>query len=197
MNIPPVHPAFVHFPLALMTLSFIADFIGRLTRRESLRSAGWWCLVGTVAGGAIAFGLGYWDMLRVPIEHSAHEYVDFHFNVGIGLVAVLVVMVFWRGVLQYRQPAGPGAPYLISSFLVMLLVLFQGWLGGELVYSYGVGVAPTGQSTLNPEEARSHLTSFEKYVGKIELETEEHGAPGKAHEHKDTHDDEDSHEETR
>ena len=37
--------------------------------------------------------------------------------------------------------------YLIAALLVMGLVLFQGWYGGEMVYSQGAGVAATGKGT--------------------------------------------------
>ncbi len=35
---PPLHPAFVHFPIALVVFSFLADALGRLTNKEQL-----WC----------------------------------------------------------------------------------------------------------------------------------------------------------
>lgn len=38
---PPVHPALVHYPIALMTLSVVADLFGRLYESPSLRAAGW------------------------------------------------------------------------------------------------------------------------------------------------------------
>ncbi len=36
----------------------------------------------------------------------------------------------------------------------MFLAFFQGWLGGKLVFGYGVGVAPTGQGTEPLKEAQ-------------------------------------------
>jgi uncharacterized membrane protein len=41
-----------------------------------------------------------------------------------------------------------GWGYLIAAVLVLALTFFQGWLGGELVFADGVGVAPTGQGPM-------------------------------------------------
>jgi len=46
----PLHPAFVHFPTALVGFSFITDLLGRLLNRPSLRSAGFWSLICALLG---------------------------------------------------------------------------------------------------------------------------------------------------
>ncbi|HXG86182.1 MAG TPA: DUF2231 domain-containing protein [Pyrinomonadaceae bacterium] len=43
---PPVHPAIVHFPIALLVLSVFADLFGYIYTSDSLRGAGWWSLAG-------------------------------------------------------------------------------------------------------------------------------------------------------
>lgn len=43
---PPIHPAIVHYPIALMTLSVIADLLGYVMDSPSLQAAGTWALVG-------------------------------------------------------------------------------------------------------------------------------------------------------
>lgn len=49
--------------------------------------------------------------------------------------------------------------YLIGAFLVLGIILFQGWYGGEMVYSYGAGVAPTGQGTETVQAAQGRLAT--------------------------------------
>lgn len=41
-TVPPVHPAVVHFPIALVTLSVVADAVGVLFNTSSLMPVGWW-----------------------------------------------------------------------------------------------------------------------------------------------------------
>lgn len=56
---PPLHPAIVHFPIALIVFSFIADLLGRWFDQPRLRAAGFWALVGGVIGGVVAAATGY------------------------------------------------------------------------------------------------------------------------------------------
>lgn len=42
---PPVHPAIVHYPIALVTLSVVADLFGFIFGSQSLQHAGWWALM--------------------------------------------------------------------------------------------------------------------------------------------------------
>ena len=49
---PPIHPAIVHYPVALMTFSVVADLLGYLTDSASLQTAGTWALFGAGIGAA-------------------------------------------------------------------------------------------------------------------------------------------------
>jgi len=143
---PPLHPAVLHFPIALVVFSFVADLLGRLLDNPSLRSAGFWSLVGALLGGAIAAATGYYDFTRDTLGDTA-RYVDFHQDVGFILVGTLVVLTLWRWLAYARRDRTPGIPYLAAALLVLGLTLFQGWYGGEMVYSQGAGVAAAGKGT--------------------------------------------------
>lgn len=143
----PLHPAFVHFPIALVVFSFITDLLGRLFNRASWRTVGLWTLIGALIFGAITATTGYFDMVRTRgVLGDTFRYVDFHEDVGFILVGAVVVLTVWR-IVYARRNRGPGFAYLIAAALVMGLVLFQGWYGGEMVYSQGAGVAATGKGT--------------------------------------------------
>ncbi len=143
---PPLHPAVLHFPIALVVFSFVADLLGLLLDNPSLRSAGFWSLVGALLGGAIAAATGYYDFTRDTLGDTA-RYVDFHQDVGFILVGTLVVLTLWRWLAYARRDRAPGIPYLAAALLVLGLTLFQGWYGGEMVYSQGAGVAAAGKGT--------------------------------------------------
>jgi len=44
----------------------------------------------------------------------------------------------------------------------MGLALFQGWYGGEMVYSQGAGVAATGKGTESAVNGKQHLDKITK-----------------------------------
>lgn len=152
---PPVHPAIVHFPVALVTLSVVADLVGYLSGSESLRTAGWWALFGAAVGAALALPAGLYDMNREKIGDEAHRRVHTHMKVGFTLFAALVGLTVWRWLIYAGAGQRPGAGYLVAAVAVLALTLFQGWLGGELVFGDGVGVAPTGQGTEPPDRAKA------------------------------------------
>ncbi len=145
----PRHPAVVHFPIALTVLSVLSDTTAWIARGSSIApslfATGWWTLVGAVVLGAIAILLGLSDMRREVIQHEVHERVHYHMRVGLAVFAALGVLFVWRlpQVLDAQLSVGLG--YLAVAVVVLALVIYQGWLGGELVFRYGVGVAPTGQ----------------------------------------------------
>jgi uncharacterized membrane protein len=152
----PLHPAFVHFPIALLAFSFIADALSRLFGKPSLRAAGFWCLIGALIGGAIAAATGYFDFSRAALGETA-RYAHFHMIVGYVLVGAVVVLTLWRGLGYARRDLPPGIPYLIAALLVVGLTLFQGWYGGEMVFSQGAGVAAAGKGTEPPASGKQRL----------------------------------------
>ena len=153
---PPLHPAFVHFPIALLVFSFIADLLGRLLNKPSLRATGFWCLIGALLGGAITAATGYYDFTRDTLGETA-RYVDFHQDVGWILVGAVVVLTLWRWLAYARRDLAPGIPYLVAALLVVGLTLFQGWYGGEMVYSQGAGVAAAGKGPEPPSNGKQQL----------------------------------------
>lgn len=154
---PPVHPAIVHFPVALLTLSVLADLFGYFYRSESLQDAGWWSLVAAAVGGALAIIAGLFDMNREKFTKKAHRQVHKHMKIGFALFAAIAVLTVWRWVIFSDRSYELNWFYLIFGCLVMALAFFQGWLGGELVFAYGVGVAPTGQGSEPRAEARKRV----------------------------------------
>lgn len=136
----PVHPIFVHFPIALLALSVAADLVAFFTNIESLRDTGWWSLLGAAVGGAVAVLAGIFDMRRADMKEEVHARVHQHMKVGFALLAVIVGLTIWRW--TYFQQAGlpVSAVYLDCAVLAMALAGFQGWLGGELVFTHGVFV---------------------------------------------------------
>ena len=167
---PPIHPAIVHYPIALMTFSVVADLLGYLTDSPSLQVAGFWALLGAGIGAAVAIITELIDMNRAKPRHATHERVHVHMWVGIALFVAIVLLTGWRWVASLDPHHGVGWIYLIPAFVVLALTFFQGWLGGELVFSHGVGVADTGQGSETEGKA--------KKVAKAEG-----GEPSEHHEH--------------
>lgn len=161
MNLPPLHPALVHLPIAFVILSVIADFCARLfkaePRRARFRTIGFWSLVAALIGGVLTIGAGYLDMNRLALQPETDQMVDLHMDIGWTLAAGLAVLTAWRWLIWHRGQMTINTAYLVAGSLVLALTLFQGWYGGEMVYSYGAGVAATGQGTESAAAAQRRL----------------------------------------
>lgn len=157
---PPVHPAVVHFPLALVTLSVVGDVAAYVTRSTALLAVGWWALAAGAVGAGLAVAAGLADMHRERIEHAAHHLVHLHMKVGFTLFVLIAGLTFWRWLIYVEAARQPGWAYLVAAGVVFSLTVFQGWFGSELIYSYGVGVAPTGQGTEDAMDAKRRLERF-------------------------------------
>lgn len=136
----PIHPILVHFPIALLVTSFAADAISSFAAIESLRNTGWWTLFAASALAVPTVVAGLLDMRRATLQEDAHVRVHRHMWVGITLLAATIGLAAWRWT-YYSDPSRTlSMVYLDAAFLACALAAFQGWLGGELVYTHGVFV---------------------------------------------------------
>lgn len=103
--------------------------------------------MGAALGGVATVLAGVYDMWRADMKEGIHERVHRHMKVGFALVTAIVGLAVWRWTI-FRQPGlAVSAIYLDCAVLAMALAGFQGRLGGELVYTYGVFVNRAGPST--------------------------------------------------
>ncbi|CAN5429443.1 hypothetical protein BH20VER3_BH20VER3_03350 [soil metagenome] len=183
MNLPPLHPAIVHFPIALIGFWFIAELIGYFSRSETARTVAWWSLVGAVIGGALSVLFGYIDMWRASLAAETHELVHTHLKLGWVLVVSITALAIWSWFLRRQPGRAPGGGFLTAAVFVFALTMFQGWYGGEMAYAHGAGVAAAGQGMRPPEIARQRLTPIAEALRKLPFIGEEKGRHGGGHKH--------------
>lgn len=139
----PMHPIFVHFTIALTASSLAFDALGFFTGRESLAAAGVWTLAGSALLTLMTISTGVTSTLRAPLEEGeARSFLRAHMALGLIFYGLLVAMTLWRLSL-WQAGAGVSWWYLAASGAVSLVMTVQGYLGGELVYRYGVEVEQT------------------------------------------------------
>lgn len=99
----PIHPALVHFPIALLLVSVVADVVGAWNKAPAARIVGFWSLVVATVGANFAVMAGLYD-----IEKAAghNDLVHVHMRLGIALLIVMFVVLYWRYRL-HRGGAGP------------------------------------------------------------------------------------------
>jgi uncharacterized membrane protein len=132
-----LHPMLVHFPLALLPLAVAADLAGRATGRRGLLGLGRGA-IGVAAAGAVGSVVtGLIAGAEVNVEGRSRDMLMTHRNLNVAATLVTIAMALWR-----RRQDRPSAAYLGTGLAGIGVVGYTAYLGGELVYQYGVGVGP-------------------------------------------------------
>ncbi len=136
----PTHPIFVHFTIALTASSLVFDALGLFTGLASLTAAGGWTLVGSALMTLITISTGLTSSSRAPVEEGeARSFLRTHMALGFIFYGLLLAVTLWRLYL-WQEGLSVSWWYLAAMAVVSLVMLAQGYLGGELVYRYGMEV---------------------------------------------------------
>jgi uncharacterized membrane protein len=131
----PIHPAVVHFPLALLLTSTAADLAHLAGVWPEPRFAAWLVVWG-LAGGLVAMAAGLFDFRRLNDRQVSHALRHMG-TVAVAWIGYAIALYLRRDVL-----AGGAEPPLASVVVAVVsaaILGVGGWLGGELVYRYGAG----------------------------------------------------------
>lgn len=131
-----IHQMLIVFPLGLLGMGVVFDIVFMNVHDAVYAAVAYWMMVAGLAGGLLAAPFGLIDWLAIPKGTRAKSVGAAH---GIGNV-VVVVLFLGSVLLRGDDAAVPPTVAYICSFLGVLLALFTGWLGGELVTRFGIGV---------------------------------------------------------
>ncbi len=139
----PFHPRFVHFPIALGLVGVAFVAWGLLRERQAWTNYGRISLVLAWIGLLFAAGTGLIDQSRAPDQPAVANAINQHITVGIGLIVVFGLALYWplRDRTLFTTGGGNRWAYLALLAVGAAMILLEAWLGGGLVYKMGVGVA--------------------------------------------------------
>jgi len=137
------HPAVVHFPIVLFTLSGVAAFLSYFLGTRC-RSAAFQCLamasvssiVAVIMGWSFADLQGYPAWTNVLSENATENERSFFMHRWVGTsTAILGVVLVVLGLLERRYKSNAlGQAWRLGSIGMMFLIGLVGHQGGELVY---------------------------------------------------------------
>ena len=133
----PVHPAIVHFPIALLLSATIADlaWVAGITADTHIAAV---LMAAGLAGGLVAMCAGFVDFIRLDeavIPHATRHMMV----VGLAWLGYGIALYLRRDSLW--DNAMIEVPTVAVSLVSSLLLAFGSWLGGRLVYNFGAGVS--------------------------------------------------------
>lgn len=137
----PLHPALAHFPVALWSAVPVADGVGLWLDAAAAWSFGFWALAAGVVTALAAMAAGAADLASLPRTHEARD-TAMHHMLAMGSAWTLFVLALaLRGWPPATAPAPVAVGLELAGFAAMAL---GGWLGGALVYRFGLGVSRHG-----------------------------------------------------
>ena len=143
----PLHPAVVHFPIALITAARIFHTL-HLCRSEWInRSIGLWLLGLSTIFSIVAVLSGQKEMQKAgDIGYPTEALILIEKHPTNGNIVVWSSIIFFIGwiYLFLKHKGDNNINQLALAFLLLLfiLVMLSGYTGGHLVYIHGVGTPP-------------------------------------------------------
>ena len=133
----PIHPALVAFPITLLVAGFLCDLMFWFTGNSGCATAAMWCIGAGIVTALAAAVAGFTDFAGDRrIRDLSDAWQHFLANLAVVLLAIVNFYLRYTGGAEAAVfPAG-----IILSGVVVLLLMFSGWKGGELVFRHRVGV---------------------------------------------------------
>jgi uncharacterized membrane protein len=139
MRIQEIHPASVHFPIALLPTALAVDTLGRLTGNRTLLETGKRGMALVAATAAISGIAGLLAQEASRFDRESHDILATHRTLNLGLILATGVMA-----LRRSRRRSPSAAYLLGGAASIGVMTYSAYLGGHMVYEHGVGVNEAG-----------------------------------------------------
>lgn len=131
----PIHPMLIPFPITCLVGAFVTDLIFLKTGDPGFATASQWLIGFGVGTALLAATVGLIDYmgddrirrLGVALQHMLAN-----------VTAVVVSIINF--VVRLDDPTDLGSLGVYLSGAVVLILLYSGWLGGQMVFRHGVGV---------------------------------------------------------
>jgi uncharacterized membrane protein len=134
----PIHPMLIPFPLALWATSFVVDLLFYFLRHPTLLIISKFMIAAGCIGAIAAAIPGIIDWLAIKND-EVKKVANWHARLNIAALVVFAISFFLR-LGSYSEFVGRKLtiPFLLSLVGVILITI-SGWLGGELVFRFGMG----------------------------------------------------------
>ncbi|MDE2488016.1 MAG: DUF2231 domain-containing protein [Alphaproteobacteria bacterium] len=139
----PLHPMIVPFPIAFFVSALVTDLIYLATDRAGFADASVWLIGAGLAAAALAGILGLADFLGDRMVRGMSQ--AWMHLVGNGIAVLLEIANLAVRAVGGAQ-GGLAPTGIVLSAIVTAVLVFTGWMGGEMVYRRHVGVADAAEA---------------------------------------------------
>jgi len=132
----PIHPMLVSFPIATLVGAFVSDLLFLYFGSPGFANASKWLLGFGILTGLLAATFGFIDFMgndRIRRLGDALQHM-------IANVSAMVVAIINLAIRLGDDTANVESLGVFLSGATVLILMFSGWKGGDLVYRHRVGV---------------------------------------------------------
>lgn len=140
----PLHPMFIPFPIAFFVATLATDLLYLNTGRAGFADASMWLLGAGIASALLAAVFGFADFIGERRVRALRQ-AWLHMGGNLLLVALQAANFVLRSVEPVKHTVSATGVGL--SAVAVILLLFNGWMGWEMVYRGHVGVADESMTT--------------------------------------------------
>jgi uncharacterized membrane protein len=131
----PIHPMLIPFPIAFLVGAFLADVLFAMNGDVFWARAATYLLGAGIVMALLAAVFGFIDFFGSPrIRDISHAWQHMFANLLAVVVAAVNFVLRIGGNADSVLPTG-----IVLSGITVLILLFSGWRGGDLIYRHGVG----------------------------------------------------------
>src|SRR5205809_946058 len=134
----PIHPMLIPFPIVCFVGTFVTDIVYTRNHDAGWATASHWLLAIGLVMAALAAVAGLTDYLG---DERLRRLGDALKHMLANVTAVVLELV--NLLLRLKDPGFIDSTGIYISGIVVLILLYSGWKGGDLVYRHGVGVHDT------------------------------------------------------
>lgn len=154
-----LHPVADHFSIALLVAAVLVDVAALIfSQRLWLRYMAMTLMIIGAGAAAASYATGdiegdrIWDLVTGP----AKDVLKSHAQLGEYLMIAFAVLALWRILIQaFNFMDRTRQIYLAFALVAVGVLLYQGHLGGQLVYTYGVGTGAMAPGAHNAAAAEN------------------------------------------
>jgi len=189
--LPNWHPLFVHFVVALLSMStlfFVAlKLISKNSIQEQLKILAYWNLWLGTGFAVITVIAGWFAYNSVVHDTPSHAAMTDHRNWALVTLSVYIIVTLWSW-KHYKSVKTVSMTFTFVMVLASTLLVSTGWRGSEVVYRYGLGVMSLpksegdghahehseGDKSLSSKNHKDTVTDHDVIENKPHQDTEEH-----------------------
>ncbi len=165
------------------TFFFLAGLIFKSNLSKELMTTSKWCLWGAGIAAFIAAIFGLLVYNSVAHDEPSHAAMTLHRNWAIPTAVFIALLAIYAYAIKDVWGRKRKGIIIISLISASLLTSITGWLGGEAVYRYGIGVMRIPNTDSHQHSEPTEHDDALQYVqdDTKKIKTSSHGKNNHAH----------------